>query len=80
MRRLGIHSFVWTGGQIQDGLEMALRRTAEHGYRRMEFAYLCPAKFDLSRFSKLAQSLDIEIGVTMGLPLDKDVSSEDQQP
>lgn len=77
MRRLGIHSFVWTGGQSQDGLEMALRKSAEHGYRTIEFAYLRPEKFKLDQLAKLAQSLDIEIGVTMGLPLDKDVSSED---
>ncbi|MCB1498743.1 MAG: sugar phosphate isomerase/epimerase [Bauldia sp.] len=77
MRRLGIHSFVWTGGQTQEGLEMALRKTAEHGYRTIEFAYLRPEKFDLDRLAKLAQSLDVEIGVTMGLPLDRDISSDD---
>ena len=31
MRRLGIHSFVWVGGQTQGGLEMALEKSAEHG-------------------------------------------------
>ncbi|TNC46556.1 sugar phosphate isomerase/epimerase [Rubellimicrobium rubrum] len=77
MRRLGIHSFVWTGGQTQDGLEMALEKSAEHGYRTIEFAYLRPALFDLDRLARKAQSLDVEVGVTMGLPLDKDVSSED---
>jgi D-psicose/D-tagatose/L-ribulose 3-epimerase len=77
MRRLGIHSFVWTGGQTQEGLEMALRKTAEHGYRTIEFAYLKPEKFKLDQLAKLAQSLDVEIGVTMGLPVDKDISSED---
>lgn len=77
MGRLGIHSFVWTGGQTQEGLEMALRKTAEHGYRTIEFAYLRPEKFDLDRLATLARSLDVEIGVTMGLPLDRDVSSED---
>lgn len=77
MRRLGIHSFVWTGGQTQEGLETALRKSAEHGYRTIEFAYLRPEKFDLDRLAKLAQSLDVEIGVTMGLSFDKDVSSED---
>ena len=56
---------------------MALRKTAEHGYRTIEFAYLRPEKFDLNRLAKLAQSLDVEIGVTMGLTLDSDVSSED---
>lgn len=77
MKRLGIHSFVWTGGQTQEGLEHALRKSAEHGYRTIEFAYLRPERFDLDRLAKLAQSLDVEIGVTMGLPLAKDVSSED---
>ncbi len=77
MRRLGIHSFVWTGGQTQDGLEHALRKSAEHGYRTIEFAYLRPEKFDLDRLGQLARSLDVEIGVTMGLPLDKDISAED---
>ncbi len=77
MRRLGIHSFVWTNGLSQDGLEKALEKTAEHGYRTIEFAYLRPEKFDLDRLARKAQALDVEIGVTMGLPLSADVSSED---
>lgn len=78
MRRLGIHSFVWTGGQTQEGLEMALHKSAEHGYRMIEFAYLRPEKFDLDRLSQKAKELDIEIVVTMGLPAEADVSSEDK--
>jgi D-psicose/D-tagatose/L-ribulose 3-epimerase len=78
MRRLGIHSFVWTGGQTQDGLEMALERSAACGYRTIEFAYLRPEKFDLDRLARRAQSLDIEIGVTMGLPREADISSQDE--
>ncbi|MBR0752354.1 sugar phosphate isomerase/epimerase [Bradyrhizobium jicamae] len=77
MRRLGIHSFVWTGGQTQDGLEMALEKSAACGYRTIEFAYLRPEKFDLDRLARRAQSLDLEIGVTMGLPREADISSED---
>jgi D-psicose/D-tagatose/L-ribulose 3-epimerase len=78
MRRLGIHSFVWTGGQTQDGLEMALEKSAACGYRTIEFAYLRPEKFDLDRLAKRAQSLDVEIGVTMGLPREADISSQDE--
>jgi D-psicose/D-tagatose/L-ribulose 3-epimerase len=78
MRRLGIHSFVWTGGQTQDGLEMALEKSAACGYRTIEFAYLRPEKFDLDRLARRAQSLDVEIGVTMGLPREADVSSRDE--
>jgi D-psicose/D-tagatose/L-ribulose 3-epimerase len=77
MRRLGIHSFVWTDGQTQDGLEMALDKSAEHGYQMIEFAYLRREKFDLDRLSQKARDLDIEIVVTMGLPPEADVSSED---
>ena len=77
MRRLGIHSFVWTGGQTQEGLEMALEKSAEHGYRCIEFAYLKPELFNLDALAKKSQELNIKIGVTMGLPIDSDVSSED---
>ena len=78
MRRLGIHSFVWTGGQTQEGLEMALEKSAEHGYKMIEFAYLRPEKFNLDRLAKRARGLDIDIVVTMGLPADADVSSTDK--
>ncbi|RIY02672.1 sugar phosphate isomerase/epimerase [Aureimonas flava] len=78
MARLGIHSFVWTGGGTQDELERALDRSAECGYRLIEFAYLRPERFDLDRLGEKARSLDIEIAVTMGLPLSADVSSTDE--
>lgn len=56
---------------------MALEKSAEHGYRTIEFAYLRPERFDLDRIAKRAQSLGLGIGVTMGLPLDCDISSEE---
>ena len=77
MKRLGIHSFVWTDGTTQEGLEMALEKSAEHGYRCIEFAYLRPELFDLDRLARRSQELDVQIGVTMGLPRDKDISSGD---
>jgi D-psicose/D-tagatose/L-ribulose 3-epimerase len=77
MGRLGIHSFVWTGGGTQDELERAMDRSAECGYRLIEFAYLRPEKFDLDRMARKAQSLELEVAVTMGLPASADISSED---
>ncbi|MDB5524292.1 MAG: epimerase protein [Rhizobium sp.] len=77
MGRLGIHSFVWTGGATQAMLEDAMEKSAACGYRLIEFAYLQSEKFDLDRLAKMAASLDLEIAVTMGLPLNADVSSED---
>lgn len=77
MGRLGIHSFVWTGGTTQAGLEKAMEDSAACGFRLIELAYLRPEKFDLDRLAKLAASLDLKVAATMGLPLAGDVSSED---
>lgn len=79
MNRLGIHSFVWTDGTTQAGLEQAMESSAACGYRLIELAYLRPEKFDLDRLAKRAQALDLDIAVTMGLPLAADVSSEDPE-
>ena len=77
MRRLGIHSFVWTDGQTQTGLEEAMENSAAAGFRLIEFAYLRPERFDLDALARRAQALDLAVTVTMGLPLSADVSSED---
>ncbi|GGE10251.1 epimerase [Aureimonas endophytica] len=79
MRRLGIHSFVWTGGGTQAELETAMEKSAECGFRLIEFAYLRPEKFDLDRLAQRAKSLDLDIAVTMGLTPETDVSSEDPE-
>jgi D-psicose/D-tagatose/L-ribulose 3-epimerase len=79
MGRLGIHSFVWTGGATQVMLEEAMEKSASCGYKLIEFAYLRPEKFNLDQLAKRASSLDLQIAVTMGLPLNADVSSEDAE-
>ena len=56
MKRLGIHSFVWTGGATQEGLEEAMENSAACGFRLIELAYLRPEKFDLDRLARRARS------------------------
>jgi D-psicose/D-tagatose/L-ribulose 3-epimerase len=75
--KLGIHSFVWTDGATEDGIERAMEKSAACGYQLIELAYLRPEKFNLDRLARKAKSLDLGIAVTMGLPLDADVSNED---
>ena len=77
MRRLGIHSFVWTDGRSQSGLEDAMEKSAACGFKIIELAYLRPEKFDLEKLAKRAKACDLDIVVTMGLPSSADVSSED---
>ena len=79
MGRLGIHSFVWTGGATQAMLEDAMEKSAACGYRLIEFAYLRPEKFNLDSLAKRAKALDLDIAVTMGLAPASDVSSEDRE-
>lgn len=79
MDRLGIHSFVWTGGQTQAMLEEAMEKSAACGYELIEFAYLRPENFDLDALARRAAALDLAIAVTMGLPFSHDVSSEDAE-
>jgi len=77
MRRLGIHSFVWTDSQTQGGLEDALEKSAAAGFRLIELGYLRPGLFDLDALARRAKALDLDVAVTMGLPPAADVSSED---
>lgn len=78
MARLGIHSFVWTDGATEQSLISAMEQSAACGYQLIELAYLKPEKFDLDRLAQRARSLGLDIAVTMGLPLEADVSSEDK--
>ncbi len=76
MGKLGIHSFVWTDGATEAALEAAMEKSAACGYRLIELAYLRPEKFNLDRLAEKARGLDLDIAVTMGLPPEADVSSE----
>jgi D-psicose/D-tagatose/L-ribulose 3-epimerase len=77
LKKLGIHSFVWTDGATESGIEKAMEQSAACGYQLIELAYLRPGKFNLDRLSQKAKSLNLDIAVTMGLPVSADVSSED---
>ena len=77
MNKLGIHSFVWTGSSVQTDLEAAIQVSYDLGYKLIEFPRLNPKAFDVSSLARLLQSLDMGVAVTMGLPPDGDVSSED---
>ena len=77
MKTLGIHSFVWTGGTTQEDLESAMEKSAALGYGLIEFPRLDPSKFDVAWLAKRLEDYKLKVVVTMGLPLDSDISSED---
>jgi D-psicose/D-tagatose/L-ribulose 3-epimerase len=77
MDKLGIHAFVWTGSSLEKDLEAATLKAKQAGYSLIEFPRLDPRKFSVSSFSKRLRELEMKVAVTMGLPPDADVSSED---
>lgn len=77
MNKLGIHSFVWTGGTTQQDLEGAMEKSHRLGYGLIEFPRLDPKKFDVDWLAGRLKAYDLKVVVTMGLPPDGDVSSED---
>lgn len=77
MKTLGIHSFVWTGGTTQQDLEGAMEKSNRLGYGLIEFPRLDPSKFDVAWLAQRLRDYNLKVVVTMGLPLDSDISSED---
>jgi D-psicose/D-tagatose/L-ribulose 3-epimerase len=77
MTKLGVHSFVWTGSSAQTDIEEALRKTHQLGYKLIEFPTLDPKEFDISWLRQRLEELDLTIAVTLGLPVEGDVSSPD---
>ncbi|MBD8553634.1 sugar phosphate isomerase/epimerase [Rhizobium sp. CFBP 8762] len=77
MSKLGIHSFVWSAGSSRDELERALQKTHDLGYNLIEFSYLDPKQVDVDWLAKRIASLNLSVSVSMGLPQEGDISSED---
>ncbi len=78
MTKLGIHSFVWTGGSTTDALDGAMEKTRRLGFDLIEFPRLDPKKFDVSWLARRLEEFGLKVVVTMGLPPDSDISSEDK--
>lgn len=77
MEKLGIHAFVWTGSSAASDLEAAMEKSHALGYRLIEFPRLDPTKFDIAWLAGRLREFELGVVVTMGLPFDADISSED---
>ena len=79
MSNLGVHARVWVGGWSHKECESAISKSAELGFDYIEIPALDPSSID-TKYT-LAQLEKYEIGATvsLGLPLDCDISSEDPE-
>jgi D-psicose/D-tagatose/L-ribulose 3-epimerase len=79
VEKLGIHAFVWTGSSVQKDLEVAIEVSHDLGYKLIEFPRLNKEAFDVPALARLLQSRNMGVVVTMGLPKDGDINSDDKQ-
>ncbi|MBB3314128.1 D-psicose/D-tagatose/L-ribulose 3-epimerase [Rhizobium sp. BK196] len=76
MSKIGVHSFVWSAGSSRDELERTLARSHELGFKLVEFSYLDPKLVDVKWLSSRIRELGFDVAVSMGLPADGDISSD----
>lgn len=77
MSKIGVHSFVWSAGSSRAELEKALESSHKLGFNLIEFSYLDPAQVDVAWLAGRLRELDLDVAISMGLPPEGDLSSED---
>jgi len=78
MSKIGVHSFVWSAGSSKDEIERTLVQSHELGFKLVEFSYLDPKQVDVKWLSSRLEELGLEVAVSMGLPSEGDISSDDR--
>ena len=79
MNKLGVHALVWVGGWSHKECETAVSKSAELGFDYIEIPALDPSSVDTKHTLKQLEKCGIGATVSLGLPLDCDISSEDPE-
>ncbi len=77
MTKIGVHSFVWSAGSSREALDAVLTRSHELGFDLVEFSYIDPKQVEVSWLAGRLRELNLGVAISMGLPPEGDVSSED---
>jgi len=76
---LGIHALVWTGGWSHDDCELAVASAQKAGYDLIEIPALDPDRIDVEHTRATLDKYGMSAGLSLGLPLDSDVNSEESE-
>ena len=79
MNKLGVHALVWVGGWSHKECESAISKSAELGFDYIEIPALDPSSIDTKYTLAQLEKYGIGATVSLGLPLDCDISSEDPE-
>lgn len=74
---LGVHALVWVGGWSHADCEQAVTATKEAGFDLIEIPALDPTRIDVEHTRATLEAAGISCGVSLGLPDDSDINSED---
>lgn len=74
---LGIHALVWTGGWSHEDCELAVASAKQAGYDLIEIPALEPSRIDVAHTRDTLERHGMKAGLSLGLPVDSDVNSED---
>jgi D-psicose/D-tagatose/L-ribulose 3-epimerase len=77
MNKLGVHALVWVGGWSHKECEAAISKSAELGFDYIEIPALDPSSVDTKHTLMQLEKYGIGATVSLGLPLNCDISSED---
>jgi D-psicose/D-tagatose/L-ribulose 3-epimerase len=79
MSKLGVHALVWVGGWSHKECESAISKSAELGFDYIEIPALDPSSIDTKYTLAQLEKYGIGATVSLGLPLNCDISSEDPE-
>ena len=79
MSNLGVHALVSVGGWSHKECESAISKSAELGFDYIEIPALDPSSIDTKYTLAQLEKYGIGATVSLGLPLDCDISSEDPE-
>lgn len=74
---IGAHALVWTGVFDREGITKAVTGAARAGFDHIEFPVFEPADWDIELTRNLLEEYGLTSAVSLGLPEDRNISSED---
>ncbi|MCB4767165.1 sugar phosphate isomerase/epimerase [Ancylobacter sp. Lp-2] len=74
---LGVHALVWVGDTSREGIEFAVKRTAETGYDLLELSLHGLDGLDTAHARATIAAAGLKVSCSRGLSIDADVSHED---
>lgn len=75
---IGVHGLVWAGGWSEAEARTAIEKAKTSGYDLIEILFMDPGAIDVAMTRKLLDEYELDAGASLGLSVETDVSSDDE--